>query len=235
MAIWTKIDGATLSADLKSVEIKAETLGSFAVKKAGAGPTPVRGLPIGGRIFYDDGDNSATYTFYDASGNVIAYNGTNPETVLENAVSYEVSGTPTQDRFYVFNNELVTSKQWGKSGTSIGITYGGIGFGKSNTQTALQQSGWEEDSIFQYIMDSNTNKLNGCNDWYIGSKAEQDKLRAVESTVGIDWYSSYYIWSSVEYSDTKVYSWPYYDTTWAAVLKKYTYLGIYGCFAQRSF
>ena len=43
MSTWTKIDGATLSADLKSVEIKAEKLGSFAVKKAGGQPGPTPG------------------------------------------------------------------------------------------------------------------------------------------------------------------------------------------------
>ncbi len=51
-------------------------------------------------------------------------------------------------------------------------------------------------------MDCNTNGLNGCSDWYIGSKAEIEKLFAVESDLDID-LEDKNIWSSVEYDDTE--------------------------------
>ncbi len=146
---------------------------------------------VGGRIYYDDGDNGATYTFYDANGNVISDTSISG---LANAVSYNISGTPTKDRFYVFNNNLQTNKRWGKNGTSISGTLDGIGKGKVNTNICLATTGWESDSIFTYIQTWNTNNLNGCNDWYIASNAEQDKLK---SSNLVNWYSSNHIWSSV--------------------------------------
>ena len=191
--------------------------------------------PIGGKIFYDDGDNGATYKFYDASRNEIAYSGSNPETVLANAVSYTISGTPTKDRFYVFNNEVHEQTIWGKHGTEIGIQMDGIGRGKLNTNIALQQTGWEDNSIFAYIQTCNdeNNPLNGCNDWYIGSEAEHGKLRAVADTFDITWYTNNFVWSSVENSIYYAHYWNHYISIWDN-LQKTTTTSI-ACFAMRSF
>lgn len=192
-------------------------------------------LPIGGRIFYDDGDNGVTYTFYDVNNNEVVYDGTISS--LANATQYTVSRTPIKDRFYVFNNEVATSKQWGKYGAKIGIDTDGIGLGKTNTLTALQQGAWEFNSIFTYITDCNANEVGGCTDWYIGSKAEQNKLRVVEADFGIAWYernSGIYMLSSVEKSNTYAYRWDANNSYWGEISKS-SALGLNSCFAMRSF
>lgn len=221
-------------------------------RKAPVGPTPGGKLPLGGRIFYDDGDNGATYKFYDASGNEIAYSGANPETVLANATQYEVSGTPTKDRFYVFDNTshttgnrtatngLVTNIYWGYYNKTTGATTNTIGSGKTNTNKILGITDTSEykDGIFKYIKACNDENLNGCNDWYIGSNAEQDKLREVASTFGITWwYTSKCLWSSVEYSNmsaSHAYIWNYTKGDWR-YYNKYDIYNYYGCLAMRSF
>ena len=195
---------------------------------------------IGGRIFYDDGGNGATYTFYDANKNVIT---NQTVTSLANAVYYKVSGTPTKDRWYVYDNTTHTTggvpvtggitygwMGWDKNMRgAIGITTDGIGRGKTNTATALAfTSDWGNNDIWGYIKNCNNDNLNGCNDWFIMSQAEQDKLRASGL---VNWYSSEYIWSSVERSDNYAYNWYHYGSNWNSNSKDDNY----GAFAGRSF
>ena len=160
-------------------------------------------LPIGGRIFYDDGDNGAEYKFYDINNNEITDISISG---LANAVSYKIKGEPTKDRFYAFNNDLRTSIYWGYYGTTTGITANAIGSGKTNTQTILDR-GVPTDytpNIWGYIKECRDNLLNGCDDWFIASMAEQDKLRASGL---VSWYGSQRVWSSVEYSSNFAYYW----------------------------
>lgn len=100
---------------------------------------------IGGKIFYDAGDNGATYTFYNSSGNVITDTSISG---LQNAVSYRVEGIPTKDRFYVVFPNLLNSGEsvyWGfYYNADIESSYGnivntgtGIGTGKTATQAIL--------------------------------------------------------------------------------------------------
>ena len=102
-------------------------------------------IPIGGKIFYDAGDNGATYTFYDSDGNVI-----NDTSIsgLQNAVSYTVEGTPSSDRFYAVYPSMLNSGKnvyWGfyrnadikSSGGNIVNTGTAIGTGKTATQAIL--------------------------------------------------------------------------------------------------
>ena len=100
--------------------------------------------PIGGKIFYDAGDNGATYTFYDSNGNII-----NDTSIsgLKNAVSYTVDGTPSSDRFYAVYPSMLNSGNvyWGfyynadikSSGGNIVNTGTAIGTGKTATQAIL--------------------------------------------------------------------------------------------------
>ena len=178
---------------------------------------------VGGRIFYDNG-GSNTYTFYTQDGTVITDTSISG---LANAYYYDKSGSGA-DRFYVFNSNLQASRQWGKYGTSIGITRDGIGKGKTNTATALTQTGWESNSIFGYIIQCNNNSLSGCSDWFIASQAEQTKLR--ESGL-VDWYSSNSIWSSVESDRDYAYYWRYAFSNWGFTVKGLNN----ACFAARSF
>lgn len=100
---------------------------------------------IGGKIFYDAGDNGATYTFYNSSGNVITDTSISG---LQNAVSYTVKGTPSSDRFYAVYPSMLDSGKyvyWGfyrnadikSSGGNIVNTGTAIGTGKTATQAIL--------------------------------------------------------------------------------------------------
>ena len=194
---------------------------------------------IGGRIFYDDGDNGATYTFYDADMQEITYTDI---ASLENAVYYTVSGTPTKDRFYVYDNTTHTTGgktatdglteeiYWGYNNITTDVISDTIGSGKTNTAQilAIEDTSSCSDSIFKYIKACNDEKLSGCSDWYIGSKAEQYKLRASNL---VTWYSNTWIWSAVEFTKYRAYYWDYSISSWDNSYKDYTSC----CFAQRSF
>ena len=161
-----------------------------------AGDIVLPHLSIGGRIFYDNGDNGATYIFYDATDNIVAYDGT--ITSLSNATQYSIIGTPTKDRFYVYDTTYnLSAGTWGKFNITTGITADTIGSGKTNTATMMSMN--PDGTMWTWLRDTvNANSTGGCNDWYIGSMAEQNKLR----TSGlVDWYSSNNIWSSVECGD----------------------------------
>ena len=194
---------------------------------------------VGGRIFYDNGANSNTYTFYTEDGIVITDLSISG---LTNAYYYDKSGSDA-DRFYAYDNTThitggvsvtdgITDKEiyWDyHMRNKIGITTDGIGRGKTNTATALAfVSDWGNRDIWSYIKNCNNDNLNGCNDWFIMSKVEQDKLR--ESGL-VDWYNSENIWSSVEYDFGNARYWRYYGSDWGSNYKDY-----YNCaFAGRAF
>jgi len=180
-------------------------------------------LPVGGRIFYIHSDNGATYKFFDASYNEIT---TITVAGLANAKYYAiVSGTPSADKFYVYDstNGLATNMEWGARGTNVGSSgnpprINSIGSGKTNTAKCLSTSACftpytsGNTTIWKYLRDSiNANSVGGCNDWFIGSRAEQDQLR---SSGLVNWYSSNYIWSSVEYAADRAYFWLYRYSFW---------------------
>lgn len=129
----------------------------------------------------------------------------------------------------MYNSTLKESVQWGKRGTSIGITSDGIGKGKTNTATALKKTGWESSSIFAYIQTMRNNKVGDCDDWFIASKAEQDKLKASGL---VDWYSNYYIWSSVESEADYAYYWRNDNNFWIDEFKQFAKPY---CFGARAF
>ena len=56
-------------------------------------------LRVGGVIYYDAGDNGATYKFYGENKNELSS--------YSDAYYYSVSGTPTKNRYYVYatNND----------------------------------------------------------------------------------------------------------------------------------
>lgn len=223
-------------------------VGEDRIIKAYVGNTKVfedRGNPailkrVGGRIFYDDGDNGATYTFYDAREQVIT---THSISALANAVWYTVKGTPTKDRFYVYDNTShkygdvditngVSARElkWGYYRTSTGVTANTIGSGKTNTQTILNM-GVPTDytpNIWGYIKDCRDNKLNKCDDWFVASEVEQDKLR--ESGL-VTWYNKSgdkHMWSSVEDTSSSL---PYYACYWRGSSWYYDGKGSKGCTA----
>ena len=126
------------------LSINGASVGTASLTTTPAEPSEEQ-LPIGGAIFYDAGDNGATYTFYDSNGDVISDTSISG---LQNAVSYKVSGTPTKDRFYAVYPTRLNGGDfvyWGfyrnadikSSGGNIVNTGTAIGTGKTATQAIL--------------------------------------------------------------------------------------------------
>lgn len=204
-------DGYLLVQGVSRAIIKGKTLIGGTSKDINFGGDK---LPIGGRIFYiDPSDNGATYSFYNNNGSKI----TN-QTVsgLANAAYYSVSGTPTKDKFYAYcTNDgtptgsilIGSSLQWGGQGESQGTTADTIGSGKTNSATLVNKLGNTSGTIWYWIKNTLNQALkNGCNDWFIGSKAEMDQLRT-SGTSGASAFNNDYLWTSVEYSGSYAYKW----------------------------
>lgn len=81
---WERVDLTTLDSNLTRLLMK----------------------PVGGTIFYVHSDNGAKYTFYDASYNRLITDDSDVST-FEDAVWYTVEGTPTADKYYVWNPDAV--------------------------------------------------------------------------------------------------------------------------------
>jgi len=147
----------------------------------------------GGVIFYDAGDNGATYTVWDKAG-------VSKSTGI-GGIYYIVNGTPTVDRWYIYETTTkFTSKMWGKSWTLMGFSDGSIGMGKIYTETALTTySDWETDSMFTYVSTCRNGLLQGYNDWFIGTTNELSALR----TSGLENIAN--VWAVNEYSGHSLY------------------------------
>ena len=188
-------------------------------------------LSLGGKVFLDNGDNGATYAFYDSGKNEITYTDL---ASLSDAVYYSVEGTPTKDRFYVvasdsnqadYNSDygvnLSDSLCWGYYGITTDATTNSIGSGKTNTAKVLAitdtstynlANGGPYQSIWEWLNDVNTNEYGGCNDWFIGSRAEYDALRETGKAGSL--FDSMYLWSDVERDSNYAYSWNTSSSLW---------------------
>lgn len=169
---------------------------------------------VGGAIFYVDSTGAGgTYEFYDEGGEVIP-----TESIVAGSTpyAYKVTGTVTKDKYYVFHDALFTSKQWTyQSGgswvyESTGATNKNIGGGKTNTATvmALNEGAYytqNVNSVWNVCHTANnaSSPLNGCTDWFVPSKGEEEELRlrindSTVSSTGIVTFNGKYIWSSSE-------------------------------------
>ena len=162
--------------------------------------------PVGGVIYYDNGDNGAIYTFYDADNNVISGNPVGNT----NIKYYSVTGTSSADRYYVYaaKDDGSIKGSWpgrywtyrdssGWKGENIGVSSRDtavVGSGKSDTEIMLSYDngayvksaadmGQSYDTVWYYINEQRINNLNGCNDWFIGSYADIQKLADYDSSL----------------------------------------------------
>ena len=193
--------------------LKGESIGGG----SGSGDS-IEYLSIGGKVFLDNGDNSATYKFYDSGKNEIVY--TNLSS-LDSAVYYTVEGTPASDRFYVvavdssqadydstFGVNLGTLTCWGYDYITTSATTNSIGSGKTNTAKVLaikDTSSCAPYSIWEWLNDVNSNEYGGCNDWFIGSKAEYDTLNSSGKVELL--FGSKSLLSSIELASDRAYFW----------------------------
>lgn len=183
-------------------------------------------LYVGGKIFHIvDGDNGATYHFYDQYGNELT-----DVRVGDTPFAYTIEGTPTFDKYYMFHTSAFTSKVWTyyENGAwvynSLG-TQDGIGKGKTNTNLvfAADQGKYVtsdangKQTIWYALQQMNNNAIGNCNDWFVPSKAELEKLRTAVDRDGnplTTLFSNNYIWSSFEYSANLAWLWDYFNQAW---------------------
>ena len=208
----------------RQVEISYTFLGQTATTTITQGK--YIGNPVGGKIYYIDDTADGTYSFYDAEGNLMS-----DVSVGSTPSYYKVLTAGSKDKYYVYQDEIYASLQWGKYGTTTGAAGTAIGTGKSNTATLLATDAVSSTNTIWYKLQQICNaSMNGCNDWFVPSKNEIEELRlAVNSgsiTGGAIAGSSYnksvfkstYLWSSSEYSDQASWIWyskrQYWDSSY---------------------
>jgi len=189
---------------------------------------------VGGIIFYIDSTADGTYTFYNANGTQVSAPSVGTDCT---GWTYEVTGA-SKDKYYVVYNELYTSKRWcpyidgAYVKVSTGYTATAIGSGKTNTAGIMaidngkyiQADSNGYPTVWYQIQQMRTNKVGGCDDWFVGSEYELDALRTSNAGDSATWFSGNYIWSSSEYSANRARSWYYYGSLWYSNYKDY-----FGC------
>ena len=153
----------------------------------------VRPMPVGGIVRYINTASTNTYIFYNASGTQVS-----APTVGTNCTGWTYTKTGNSvDKFYISYPTTIIDKCWGYNGIRTRATGNSIGSGKTNSETVLaitDTSSYASNSIWKYIREMRTNKVNDCIDWYVGCPAEYGVM------YGID--RGDYFWSSREYEST---------------------------------
>lgn len=187
---------------------------------------------VGGTIFYIDDKADGVYEFYDVYGNIIK----NVQ-VGDRPYAYKVISPGSKDKYYVYHDELFKGLTWTYAGDCEYDAYKAAGTaacmysGKANTDRVMTRSHKtcliavpnKSPTIWHQLQQMNDAKVGGCNDWFVPSIFEIEKLMlAVQSgniTGGTIAGSSYvdsvfatrYIWSSTEaasyHGDFSVWMW----------------------------
>ena len=200
--------------------------------------------PVGGTIFYIDSDADGIYEFFDAKGNVIE-----DVEAGDRPYVYRVLKKGSKDKYYVYHDKVYDGN-WGyldkskiNKSNPLGVrvmeslgTSEGLGSGKTNTEKVMNKDGGvyvTKDihgypSIWYQLQQVRDSKAGGCDDWFVPSKYEIERLRlAIESgniTGGAVAGSSYnasafmeYVWSSSEFSAGYTWGWSYRCQCWGDV------------------
>ena len=141
---------------------------------------------VGGKIFYIDPEGDGVYRFYDRYGEPI-----NDVKVGDTPYAYEVIQEGSRDKYYVYHDEMYTSKRWTyyKDGEYVYDTIGSlqqtIGSGKANTDIMMARDGGAyvtansngTPTIWYQLQQTRNAKAGGCDDWFIPSRYEIEELR----------------------------------------------------------
>lgn len=194
----------------------------------------VTASPVGGKIFYIDDTADGIYEFFDADGNPIK----NVQ-VGDRPYYYRVIKKGSKDKYYVYHDKVYDNLEWtyckdkGYVHESLG-TSNDIGSGKTNTEKVMAKDNGVyitvnsngRPTIWHQLQQIRNAKADGCDDWFIPSLYEVEKLRkAIKSgiiTGGAIAGSSYsdsvfnskWLWSSSEASDQDAWNWFYYSQYW---------------------
>ena len=141
---------------------------------------------VGGTIFYIDDTANGTYEFFDAEGNLLQ-----DVKVGDKPYAYRVIKAGTKDKYYVYHDEMYTSKRWTyyKDGAYVYDTIGSlsqnIGAGKTNTEIMMARDNGAyvtansngTPTIWYQLQQTRLAKAGGCDDWFVPSKSEIEELR----------------------------------------------------------
>lgn len=192
---------------------------------------------VGGKIFHIDNDAiGAFYHFFNKNGEEIT-----DIKVGDSPYAYTVYGNniDNKNKYYVFSENPMSHNdmKWtygtydGNSTTYKLVNLGtqdGVGKGKTNTQLVLSADNGAYDkidskgdgsyvaTIWNVVKSMNDNKVQGCEDWFIPSKAELELLRTATDIDGNNLINAfkYRIWSSTESSNSS--AWAYLLGNWDA-------------------
>lgn len=141
---------------------------------------------VGGTIFYIDETAGGTYEFYDYNENLI-----HDVKVGDSPYAYRVIVPGTKNKYYVYHDEMYTSKRWTyyKDGAyvydAIGSLGAEIGKGKTNTEIMMARDNGAyvtadsngTPTIWYQLQLTRQAKAGGCDDWFIPSRYEIEELR----------------------------------------------------------
>ena len=189
---------------------------------------------VGGRIFYIDDTSDGIYEFFDADGNPIK----NVQ-VGDRPYYYRVIKKGSKDKYYVYHDKVYDNLEWtyckdkGYVHESLG-TSNDIGSGKTNTEKVMAKDNGvyitvnsdEFPTIWYQLQQIRNAKADGCDDWFIPSPYEVEKLReAIKSGIvtggtiagssyGDSVFNSKWLWSSSEVSAQNAWYWNYNLQYW---------------------
>lgn len=191
-------------------------------------------FPVGGIIFYIDDTSDGVYEFLDVQGNVIE----NVQ-VGDRPYYYRVIERGSRDKYYVYHDKVYNTLKWTYSKDYDYVyeslnTSNALGLGKINTEIVMTRDNGAyiaENSngyptIWYRLQQIRSAKAGGCNDWFVPSISEIEKLRkAVESRAvsggkiaGRSYKTSVFnhtwLYSSSEAFDETVWTWNHYSQRW---------------------
>ena len=194
----------------------------------------VNALPVGGTIFYIDDTSDGVYEFLDVHGNIIE-----SVQVGDKPYYYRVVEKGSRDKYYIYHDRIYNTLKWTCSKDYDYVyksldTSNALGSGRINTEIAMtrdngayiaeKSDGYP--TIWYRLQQVRGAKAGGCNDWFVPSICEIEKLRkAVESRAvsggkiaGRSYRTSVFnhtwLYSSSEAFDETVWTWSHYSQHW---------------------
>lgn len=191
-------------------------------------------IPVGGTIFYIDDTADGEYEFFDADGNLIE----NVQ-VGDRPHAYRVIKEGSKDKFYVYHDEVYDKLEWTYYKGDVPVyeslgTSGYRGSGKTTTEIVMTKDNGAyitDDSdgsptIWYRLQQVRGAKVGGCNDWFLPSVYEMEKLRKAilsgsvtggkiaGSSYKESIFSKKWLWSSSEDSARNSWHWSSNGQNW---------------------
>ena len=189
---------------------------------------------VGGTIFYIDDTADGVYEFLDVYGNVIE----NVQ-VGDRPHYYRVMEKGSRDKYYVYHDKLYDNLKWTRSKGYDYVyeslnTSKALGLGRINTETVMTKDNGAyvaensngSPTIWYQLQQMNDARVGGCDDWFVPSVYEIEKLRkailsgsvtggkiagrSYETSV----FSHTWLHSSSEAFDETIWTWSHYSQYW---------------------